>query len=216
MHVQLALFDGFDPIDVINPYEIFHTAGMFSGGLVSAEFVSAEGAREVPSGLPSITLTATSTVDVVRGDVVLVPGAAGRLSLDPTVDGSIASILARAGGTALPGLLREALAGATMTVATVCGGSMLVARAGLADGRPLVTHERGLDLNGTKAVPVAARIVDDGNLVSAGNITSGIDLALYLVEREVGPRVAHAVGELFRHERRGTVWSATGAPVVSA
>ena len=216
MHVQLALFDGFDPIDVINPYEVFLLAGMLSGGEVTAEFVSAEGPREVPSGLPAISLAATSTVDPAAADVIVVPGAAGGLSLDPTVEGSMAWLLARAGATTLPGLLREALDGKDTIVATVCGGSLLVAHAGLADGRPLVTHERGVDLTGTQAIPVAARVVDDGNLVSAGNLSSGIDMALYLVEREVGPRVAHAVGEVFRHERRGTVWSATGAPVVPA
>ncbi|MGV9848288.1 DJ-1/PfpI family protein [Streptomyces sp. NPDC003442] len=213
MHVQIALYDGFDPLDVLGPFEVFHSAGEFSGGGVSTEFVSAEGAREVVSGFPSIKLTATSAVDVNKKSVIVVPGAAGSLSLDPGVAGGIGWILGQARSTDLPGRLREALARPDMTVATVCGGSILLAHAGLADGRPLVTHERGQDLAGTKAVPVEARMVDDGNLLSCGNVTSGIDLALYLVEREVGPRVAHAVSELIRHERRGTVWSATGAPV---
>ncbi|WP_413804829.1 DJ-1/PfpI family protein [Streptomyces sp. OE57] len=216
MHVQIALYDGFDPLDVLGPFEVFHSAGEFSGGLVSTEFVSAEGAREVPSGFPSITLSATSAVDANKEGLIVVPGAAGSLSMDPDVDGSIGRILAEAGRTGLPDLLREALAHQGTTVVTVCGGSILIAHAGLADGRPLVTHERGEDLAGTKAVPVEARVVDDGDLVSCGNVTSGVDVALHLVEREIGPRIAHAVGELMRHERRGTVWSATGAPVVSA
>lgn len=41
-------------------------------------------------------------------------------------------------------------------------------------------------------------------------VTSGLDLGLYLLEREVGPRIAHAVEELFAHERRGTVWRPEG------
>ncbi|MER7878766.1 hypothetical protein ABTY63_35410 [Streptomyces solisilvae] len=111
------------------------------------------------SGLPSSRLTATSAVDVDvdanKKSVIVVPGAAGSLSLDPGVAGGIGWIPGEAGSTGLPGLpglLREALARPEVTVATVCGGSILLAHAGLADGRPLVTHERGQDLAGTKAV----------------------------------------------------------------
>ncbi|MEZ0156526.1 DJ-1/PfpI family protein, partial [Streptomyces griseorubens] len=39
---------------------------------------------------------------------------------------------------------------------------------------------------------------------------SGLDQGLHLQERELGPRIAHAVETLFAHERRGTVWRATG------
>jgi putative intracellular protease/amidase len=52
VHVQIALFDGFDPLDVIAPYEVFHTAGELTGGGTTVELVSVEGPRRVPSGLP--------------------------------------------------------------------------------------------------------------------------------------------------------------------
>src|SRR5262249_51750385 len=101
-------------------------------------------------------------------------------------------------------------------VATVCGGSLVLAMAGLIEGRPATTHHLGLDtLDATGVVAVDARVVDDGDLVSGAGVTSGLDLGLYLLERELGPRVAHAVEQLFAHERRGTVWRATGpAPAV--
>ena len=214
MHVQIALFDGFDPLDVIAPYEVFHTAGELTGGGTTVELVSVEGPRRVPSGLPPIDLDATAAPDPERADVIVVPGAAGTISLDPQVEGSIGQILSRAVATALPQILADALAGETTTVATVCGGSLVVAYAGLADGRPLVTHANGTDLEGTKAVPVGARVVDDGNLVSSGLVTSGIDMALHLVERELGSRIAHGIEQAIRHERRGTVWQSTGLSVV--
>ncbi|MEU6264104.1 hypothetical protein [Saccharopolyspora shandongensis] len=47
MHVQIVLFDGFDPLDVIAPYEVLYAGGIASAGAVSVELVSAEGAREV-------------------------------------------------------------------------------------------------------------------------------------------------------------------------
>ena len=57
-------------------------------------------------------------------------------------------------------------------------------------------------------------MVDDGDLVSGAGVTSGLDMSLYLLERELGPRVALAVEKLFAYERRGTVWRAHGATPV--
>ena len=69
----------------------------------------------------------------------------------------------------------------------------------------------GMDvLATTGAIPIHARVVDDGDLVSSGGVTSGLDLGLYLLERELGPRIAHAVEELFAYERRGTTWQNRG------
>lgn len=50
MHVQISLFDGFDPLDVIAPYEVLYAGGTASEGAVSVELASAEGPREVISG----------------------------------------------------------------------------------------------------------------------------------------------------------------------
>jgi transcriptional regulator GlxA family with amidase domain len=107
--------------------------------------------------------------------------------------------------------MRRAFAAPDTLVATVCGGGLALAMAGLLEGRTAVTHTLGndvLEATGTTVVP--ARVVDDGDLVSAGGVTSGLDLALYLLEREFGPRIAFAVEQLFEYERRGTVWMARG------
>jgi transcriptional regulator GlxA family with amidase domain len=80
--------------------------------------------------------------------------------------------------------------------------------AGLLEGRHVVTHHLGMDvLDATGVNVVHARVVDDGDLITAGGVTSGLDLALHLLHRSYGPRVALAVESLFAYERRGTVWS---------
>ena len=196
MLVQVVLFDGFDPLDVVAPYEIL-------GNAMTAELVSAEGPRDVPSGNGLLTLRAESTLDPSRADIVVVPGALGSLP-----DG-IPEILARTLSTPLPGLLAEALAHPEVLVATVCGGSMILAFAGLIKGRNATTHHLGLEALAANGVTVVdARVVDDGDLVTASSVTSGVDLGLYLVERELGADAAIAVEKLIAHERRGTVWSA--------
>jgi putative intracellular protease/amidase len=213
---QIVLFDGFDPLDVIAPYEVFEAGRMVADGAVEVELVSAEGPRDVPSGLGTLTLRATADLTPARADLVVVPGALGRLpsSHDPAdepAEGTIPAILARTLGTPLPGLLRESLDRPGLTVATVCGGSMVLAMAGLLTARHVTTHHLGMELLATTgAVPIDARVVDDGDLVSGATVTSGLDLGLYLMERELGPRVALAVERLLAHERRGTVWRDTG------
>ncbi|MFF8784510.1 DJ-1/PfpI family protein [Streptomyces sp. NPDC015125] len=223
MHIQVVLFDGFDPLDVIAPFEVLNAGGSASDGAVTVELVSAEGPREVISGAGGLTLRATGALDLERADLLLVPGAAGRVGEPGEVpeaevgagewkqDEFIPVLLGRTLTTELPALLKQAMDDPDITVATVCGGSLILAMAGLLEGRHATTHHMGLDmLDATGAHPVRARVVDDGDLITGAGVTSGLDLGLYLLEREVGPRVAHAVEELFSHERRGTVWRAQG------
>ena len=112
--------------------------------------------------------------------------------------------------SAIP-LIQRAMDNPAVTVATVCGGSLALAMAGLLEGRNAVTHVLGMDvLEATGVRAVQARIVDDGDLVTSGGVTSGLDLGIYLLEREYGPKVAQAVETLFEYERRGTVWADAG------
>ncbi|GGP43397.1 DJ-1/PfpI family protein [Saccharothrix coeruleofusca] len=214
MRAEVVLFDGFDPLDVIAPYEVLAGAAMVADEGVDVELVSAEGPREVPSGIKGVALRATARLDPRRADLVVVPGALGSLpepdAEDPAED-SIPVLLGRTLETELPALLKEALDREGVTVATVCGGSLVLAMAGLIEGRPATTHRMGLDLlEATGVRMLDVRVVDDGDLVTASSVTSGLDLGLYLLERELGPRVAIAVEKLIAHERRGTVWRGTG------
>lgn len=210
MHAQLVLFDGFDPLDVIAPFEVLAAGGDAVGGDLTVELVSAEGPRPVVGGTLGLTLEATGTLDPTRPGFVVVPGASGPTEGDPD-DGveTIPVLLARFAGGGAAELLRDAMKNPEVVVATVCGGSLALAMAGLIEGRNAVTHHMGMDvLEATGVTPVHARVVDDGDLVTAGGVTSGLDLALYLLQRTYGPQVALRVETLFAYERRGTVWHA--------
>ncbi|MEV0941348.1 DJ-1/PfpI family protein [Micromonospora wenchangensis] len=212
MLVQIVLFDGFDPLDVVAPFEVLAAGGDTVGGALTVELVSAEGPREVVSGTQGLTLRATAPLDPTRAGYVVVPGASGPSTGDPD-EGvvTIPVLLARVADSAAVPLLRAALDNPDVTVAAVCGGSLALAMAGLIEGRHAVTHHLGMDvLDATGVHAVPARVVDDGDLVTAGGVTSGLDLGLHILEREFGPRVAHAVETLFAYERRGTVWRAAG------
>ncbi|GGE35932.1 hypothetical protein GCM10011391_13400 [Pullulanibacillus camelliae] len=68
----------------------------------------------------------------------------------------------------------------------------------------------------TGTIPMTARVEDEGNLITSEGITTGLDIALYVVERELGPRIAHEVEKLFEYERRGTIWCEKGLVPIDA
>jgi transcriptional regulator GlxA family with amidase domain len=134
-----------------------------------------------------------------RPDLIVVPGG-GWITRSP------AGAWAEAQRGALPNQLAQ-LHRDGVTTASVCTGAMLLATAGLLKNRPAVTHHGALhELEATGAQVIRARVVDDGDVVTAGGVTSGLDLSLWLVERFFGPQTAHTIEERLEYERRGTVW----------
>ena len=201
MKIGIVVFDGFDELDAIGPYEVFGHARRF-GGDVDVELVTLDGADEVVASNGLRVRPHGRLAEAV--DVVVVPGGGWN---DRAEHGARAE--AERGG--LPDALARLHRQGT-TVATVCTGGMLAATAGLTTGRPAVTHHGALDeLRASGADVIDARVVDDGDLVTAGGVTSGIDLALWLVERELGRELADTVADEMEYERRGDVWRASTA-----
>jgi len=83
----------------------------------------------------------------------------------------------------------------------VCTGGMLLARAGVTHGRPATTHASARDkfeISGADLVD--AWVVGDSDLVTAGGVTAGLDLAFHLVEREFGDEVARTVATQMEYD----------------
>jgi transcriptional regulator GlxA family with amidase domain len=90
------------------------------------------------------------------------------------------------GDAAVIGWLRE-LADRRVTIASVCTGALLLAKAGLLDGKPATTHHGSLtllhELGRDIDVQPEARFVDNGSILTASGVSAGIDLALHLIVR---------------------------------
>ena len=197
MRVEVVVYDGIDELDAIVPFEVLQSAALIDGADIEVKLVTLDGAEEVTAA-HGLRLIPDGRLGE-RPDVLIVPGG-GWNSRAPR------GAWAEFQRGELPAAIAE-LHQAGTTVAAVCTGAMLVAAGGLTKGRPAVTHHLALEeLKDTGAEVVEARIVDDGDLVTAGGVTSGLDLALWLLERHFGARIASAVEGRLEHERRGVVW----------
>ena len=223
MHFQFVLFDGFDPLDIIAPFEVIAAASDFAhdDDAVIEMVSSGEPPRPFVSGTRGLTISATSQLDPTLPGYIFVPGASGLVEGDPD-DGveTVPVIIARAAQTVMIPPIQQALTEPGVTVTTVCGGSLILAMAGILEGRTATTHVLGLDVLDAAGVNMLdARVVVDGDLISGGGVTSGLDVALFVVEQHYGPVIAHKVEVLFQYERRGTTLYAptpTATPAATA
>jgi transcriptional regulator GlxA family with amidase domain len=197
MRIAVVIFDGFDELDAIGPFEVLQNA-VAGGADAVVELVTRERADRV-TGDHGLTVVPGGVLDGPPGyDIVVVPGGGW-------LDRADAGAYGEAQRGDLPAVLLRAREGGA-TIASVCTGAMLLSAAGITAGRRATTHHSALEaLREAGAEVIEARVVDDGDLISAGGVTAGIDLALWLVEREWGRPLADAVAHGMEHERVGTV-----------
>lgn len=102
-------------------------------------------------------------------------------------------------------------------IAAVCTGTMAVAASGILSSRPAITHYRAIeDLRATGACIVEARVVDDGDIVTCGGVTSALDLALWLVEDAFGAELSDRVADSIEYVRDARVWRTAVATAATA
>ena len=193
MRTEILMFDGVDELDVVAPFEILVSTG-FDVELVTM--------RRCPSvtGAHGMTLTPHAVLGS-RPSLLIVPGGRWASKAPDSAWGEVDRGV-------LPAAIAERHAGGTR-VAGVCTGAMLIAASGMLRGRPAVTHRSALDdLRRFGAlVHPEARVVDDGDVLTSGGVTSGIDLALDLIELEHGRDAALREAARIEHDYHGPVIS---------
>lgn len=197
--VGILIFDGVEVLDFAGPYEVFSRARLVPGiesrrsdesapfrvltVAANAEAVVATGGLRV---LPDFDFTSAPRIDVL-----VIPGGFGTrpMLLDQE----------------LLGWVRRAAAAATR-VASVCTGSLVLAKAGLLAGRRATTHWGALatlaELDPTIRVDAVARVVEDVIFTSAG-VSAGIDMAFAVVEAMHGRAVADETARYMDYVRQG-------------
>jgi transcriptional regulator GlxA family with amidase domain len=172
--IAILLYPGFTALDAIGPYEVLRSVPGWE-----VEFIARE-RGEVRTDSGAVGLSADRSLEEVgAAGIVLVPGGPGSRELMEDEE--------------LLSWLREIDRTTTWTT-SVCTGSLLLAAAGLLEGRRATGHWLWLEpLREFGAEPVGGRYVEDGKVITAAGVSAGIDMALHLVAREAGPEIAQAV-----------------------
>ncbi|MGH2917893.1 MAG: DJ-1/PfpI family protein [Solirubrobacteraceae bacterium] len=174
MEIAIALFDRFTALDAIGPYEVL---SRLPGAKV--RFVAHDAGR-VHADTRMLTLVAEARLeDVPAPDVLVVPGGIGSRALlaDERMLGWIGHAHEHSRWTA-----------------SVCTGSLLLAAAGVLDGRRAATHWAARDeLAALGVQPAAQRVVRAGKIVTAAGVSAGLDMALTLAALVAGDDIARAI-----------------------
>jgi len=174
MDIAILLYDRFTALDAVGPYE---TLSRLPDTTVT--FVAAQPGL-VRTDVGSLGLMADASFDdMTRPDVVVVPGGPGQvlpMSDEATLD-----------------WLRGAHEHTQWTT-SVCTGSLILACAGVLDGKRATTHWQAMDFLAAMGVDaVDERVVFDGKVVTAAGVSAGIDMGLALAARIAGDEVAQAI-----------------------
>jgi putative intracellular protease/amidase len=174
MQIAIALYDRFTALDAVGPYQVLSS-------MPGAEVVFVADRRGPIPDDTVLPMVAGAAFDEVRSpDVVVVPG------------GMVTRRMARDGHPLIDWV--KAVDPATQWTTSVCTGSILLAAAGLLEGREATSHWAALpQLEQLGARPTLQRVVVQDGLITAAGVSSGIDMALHLVAELQGPEVAQAI-----------------------
>lgn len=189
-NTQILFFDGVDDLDAVGPLEVLTGAGL------PTKAVRPVGHSATIHTAHGLVIEVSDELDEAA-ELVIIPGGGWRDDnggVRDLIDGQLPAQLAvmHSQGTVL---------------AAVCTGAMLLATAGLLTGRRAVTNRIALDdvaAAGARVHP-EARVVDDGDLLTCGGPAAGLDLAVHLVSRFLGPAAGSAAADRVDHHPVGPV-----------
>jgi cyclohexyl-isocyanide hydratase len=173
LQIGFLLFRNVQQLDLTGPYEVFASLPGTQMHLPAATLAPVTTAT-------GLVLTPTATLQTCPPlDVLCIPGGVG--------------VNALLHDEAVLDFIRRQAAGARY-ITSVCTGALVLGAAGLLRGRRATTHWASHDLLAAfGAIPTAGRVVRDGNLLTGGGVTAGIDFALTLAAELAGQEAAETI-----------------------
>jgi putative intracellular protease/amidase len=181
MEIAIPIYDRFNALDAVGPYEVLSRLPE-----AQVKFIAAEpGPHKTDNGMLSL-VAEQRLEDVPSPDVLVVPGGLGTRGL--LEDERMLNWIRGAHET-------------SSWTTSVCTGSLLLAAAGILDGLEATTHWLEMDLLGKLgARPTSKRVVEQGKVVTAAGVSSGIDMALLLAARIAGDQHAQGIQLLIEYD----------------
>jgi transcriptional regulator GlxA family with amidase domain len=181
MDIAIPLFDRFTALDAVGPYEVLSRLPDARVMFIAAE----PGPYKTDNGMLTIVAEARLE-DLPHPEVLMVPGGTGTRPLmkdERMLD-----------------WIRTAHETSTYTT-SVCTGSLLLGAAGVLDGLEATTHWLELEtLDELGARSSSKRVVEQGKVITAAGVSSGIDMALLLASRIAGDQFAQGIQLLIEYD----------------
>jgi putative intracellular protease/amidase len=174
MKIAVALFDGVTALDAVGPYEVLQRLPETEVAFVGHQ----TGEVRTDNGFLGLTVDRTFE-EVPEPDIFVVPGGIGTRAL--------------VHDDAILGWIRSAHE-TSMFTTSVCTGSLLLAASGILNGLQATTHFAARQLLAKYgATPSEDRVVEQGKIITAAGVSSGIDMALHLAEKVCDATTAKAL-----------------------
>jgi transcriptional regulator GlxA family with amidase domain len=193
INTAILVFTDVEVLDFTGPFEVFSVASQLNDHRLYQvyTFVCGDGATTpVPSINGLKVFPDYNLAGMPEPDLLILPGGSGSRALTDNME--------------LRKLVVQTL-GRGGTVASVCTGARILAAAGLLDGLEATTHHTAIDEIASMApgakVRGDVRFTDNGPILTAAGVSAGIDLSLYLVERQYGKDVADQTARYMEWER---------------
>lgn len=206
--VILVVFDGVQSLDATGPAEVFASASRIAERpLYEVLLASVAGGMIATSAGYSVSTRALRALRVRESDTVLVAGGDERAVIEAIADRALRAWLVR-------------VAAKVERIGSVCSGAFILAMAGLLDGKRAATHWSGCDRLATIKPEVTVDresiFVEDGRTWTSAGVTTGIDMALAMVERDHGRKLVDDVSaRLVLYARRPGFQSQWSAALVA-
>jgi transcriptional regulator GlxA family with amidase domain len=189
-HVAILIFDDVEVLDFAGPFEVFTAADELRRQTAFTTYTVAETAGEIHCHNGLRVLPDYTFATCPPPDVLVVPGGFGTRALIQR-PAAVAWLRTQAEPAGI--------------VMSVCTGALVLARAGLLGGLRVTTHYEALDLLQTleprAIVDRGARFHDNGKILTAAGVSAGIDCALHVVARLLGPEAAGETARYIEYER---------------
>jgi transcriptional regulator GlxA family with amidase domain len=175
MNIVIFLFDDYTALDVIGPYEVLSklpNSKIYLVGLEKKAYVDSYGLKIIAD---------YSINEISNADILLIPGGFG---IDKILkDKAIIEWV-------------QKIDSSSLWTVSVCAGSLLLAEAGLLDGKNCTSHwgrKKQLRNYNVKVTDKYERYVQDGKIITSAGVSAGIDMALYLVSKISGDQIAQMI-----------------------